>query len=368
MTPENPQSQIQAGRLAILLHGGILGATGKTGLSLLRYSQANIVAVIDRDCAGKSLSELTGINRNVPIVASVKDALAFHPNILMIGIAPSGGALPEEWWLDLDDALEAGLSIVNGLHTKLIPLVEQRHQTNINQFLKPQQWIWDIRQEPPALGIASAAARQLSCRRVLTVGTDMAIGKMSTGLELNKAAQKRGIRSKFIATGQGGLMLGEDGIPLDSVRVDFAAGAVEQMVMRFGKDCDLLIVEGQGSLIHPGSTATLPLLRGSQPTDLILAHRAGQTHIRNHPHVVIPPLSQVIELYEKIASVGGAMQSAKIVGISLNTYGLAEDVAREAIAQIQSETGLPCTDTVRFGASILLDALLISEQAIGNRQ
>ncbi|MCG5056724.1 MAG: DUF1611 domain-containing protein [Limnoraphis sp. WC205] len=362
MTPENPQSQIQAGRLAILLHEGILGATGKTGLSLLRYSQANIVAVIDRDCAGKSLSELTGINRNVPIVASVKDALAFHPNILMIGIAPSGGALPEEWWLDLDDALEAGLSIVNGLHTKLIPLVEQRHQTNINQFLKPQQWIWDIRQEPPALGIASAAARQLSCRRVLTVGTDMAIGKMSTGLELNKAAQKRGIRSKFIATGQGGLMLGEDGIPLDSVRVDFAAGAVEQMVMRFGKDCDLLIVEGQGSLIHPGSTATLPLLRGSQPTDLILAHRAGQTHIRNHPHVVIPPLSQVIELYEKIASVGGAMQSAKIVGISLNTYGLAEDVAREAIAQIQSETGLPCTDTVRFGASILLDALLISEQ------
>lgn len=368
MTPENPQSQIQAGRLAILLHEGILGATGKTGLSLLRYSQANIVAVIDRDCAGKSLSELTGINRDVPIVASLKEALAYNPNILMIGIAPSGGALPEEWWLDLDDAVEAGLSIVNGLHTKLIPLVEQRHKTNINQFLKPQQWIWDIRQEPPGLKIASAAARQLSCRRVLTVGTDMAIGKMSTGLELNKAAQKRGIRSKFIATGQGGLMLGEDGIPLDSVRVDFAAGAVEQMVMRFGKDCDLLIVEGQGSLIHPGSTATLPLLRGSQPTDLILAHRAGQTHIRNHPHVVIPPLSQVIELYEKIASVGGAMQSAKIVGISLNTYGLAEDVAREAIAQIQSETGLPCTDTVRFGAGILLDALLISEQAIGNRQ
>ncbi len=357
MTPENPQSQIQAGRLAILLHEGILGVTGKTGLSLLRYSQANIVAVIDRDCAGKSLYELTGINRNVPIVASVQEALTYHPNILMIGIAPSGGALPEEWWLDLDDALEAGLSIVNGLHTKLIPLVEHRHQTDINQFLNPEQWIWDIRQEPPGLGIASAAARQLSCRRVLTVGTDMAIGKMSTGLELHKAAQKRGIRSKFIATGQGGLMLGEDGIPLDSVRVDFAASAVEQMVMRFGNDYDLLLVEGQGSLLHPGSTATLPLLRGSQPTHLILAHRAGQTHIRNHPHVLIPPLSQVIELYENVASVCGAMESAKILGISLNTYGLAEDVAREAIAQVQSETGLPCTDTVRFGGEILLDRL-----------
>ncbi|MGB3192906.1 MAG: DUF1611 domain-containing protein [Limnoraphis sp.] len=368
MTPENPQSQIQAGRLAILLHGGILGATGKTGLSLLRYSQANIVAVIDRDCAGQSLSELTGMNREVPIVASVKDAIAYHPNILMIGIAPPGGALPEEWWVDLDGALEAKLSIVNGLHTQLIPLVEQRHHRNINQILNPQQWIWDIRQEPSGLNIASAAARQLNCQRVLTVGTDMAIGKMSTGLELNQAAQKRGIRSKFLATGQGGLMLGEDGIPLDSVRVDFAAGAVEQVVMRCGKDCDLLFVEGQGSLIHPGSTATLPLLRGSQPTHLILAHRAGQTHVRNHPHVVIPPLSQVIELYENVASVGGAMQSAKIVGISLNTYGLAEDVAKEAIAQVQLETGLPCTDTVRFGADILLDALLTREQSTGNSQ
>ena len=368
MIPENPQSQIQAGRLAILLHGGILGATGKTGLSLLRYSQANIVAVIDRDCAGQSLFELTGINRNVPIVASLKDALADHPNILMIGIAPPGGALPEEWWADLDGALEAELSIVNGLHTQLIPLVERRHQTNINQFLQPQQWIWDIRQEPPGLKIAGAAARQLNCRRLLTVGTDMAIGKMSTGLELNKAAKQRGIRSKFIATGQGGLMLGEDGIPLDSVRVDFAAGAVEQMVMRFGTDYDLLIVEGQGSLLHPGSTATLPLLRGSQPTHLILAHREGQTHIRNHPHVIIPPLSEVIKLYENVASVGGAMQSTKIVGISLNTYGLAEDVAREAIVRVQSETGLPCTDTVRFGAEILLDALLTREQGTGNRE
>ncbi|MEL7038862.1 MAG: DUF1611 domain-containing protein [Cyanobacteria bacterium J06592_8] len=358
MTPENPQSQIQTGRLAILLHEGILGATGKTGLSLVRYSQSNIVAVIDRDCAGQSLPKLTGISRDIPIVASVTDAIAYNPNILMIGIAPPGGALPEQWWNDLDAALEAGLSIVNGLHTKLIPLVEQRHQTNIQQFLQPQQWIWDIRTEPVGLKIASAAARQLSCQRVLMVGTDMAIGKMSTGLELNKIAQQRGIRSKFLATGQGGLMLGEDGIPLDSVRVDFAAGAVEQMVMGCGTDYDLVIVEGQGSLLHPGSTATLPLLRGSQPTHLILAHRAGQSHIRNHPDVVIPPLPEVIELYENVASAAGAMESAKIVAISLNTYGLTEDVAKDAITEIQLETGLPCTDAVRFGAGTLLDAVL----------
>lgn len=357
MIPENPQSQIQTGRLAILLHEGLLGPTGKTGLSLLRYSQANIVAAIDRDCAGQSLFQLTGIQRDVPIVASVTEALSYEPNILMIGIAPSGGTLPQAWWQDLDQALRAGMSIVNGLHTQLIPLVEQRHQTPIEEFLQAEQWIWDIRQEPRGLGIASAAAQQLRCRRVLTVGTDMAIGKMSTGLELNAAAKRQGIRSKFLATGQGGLMLGEDGIPLDSVRVDFAAGAVEQMVMRFGNEYDVLIIEGQGSLLHPGSTATLPLLRGSQPTDLILAHRAGQTHVRNHPHVLIPPLSEVIQLYEQVASAFGAMQAAKVVGISLNTYGLAEDVAQDAIAQTQAETDLPCTDPVRFGADPLLAAI-----------
>lgn len=351
------QTAIQTGRLAILLHDGILGPKGKTGLSLLRYSTAEIVAVIDNQCAGQSLSQLTGIPREVPIVASVEAALAYKPTVLMIGIAPPGGALPEAWWTDLDEAINGGLSIANGLHTQLIPLLEQRHQQPLSALLDPGQWIWDMRQEPPGLPIASAAARSLSCKRVLLVGTDMAIGKMSTCLELNSTALQRGIRSKFLATGQAGLMLAGDGVALDSVRVDFAAGAVEQMVMQFGADYDLLFVEGQGSLLHPGSTATLPLLRGCQPTDLILAHKAGQTHIKNHPHVPIPPLPQVIQLYEQVASAMGALEPAKVIGISLNTYGLEEQAASEEIAKIQAETGLPCTDPVRFGADLLLDAL-----------
>jgi uncharacterized NAD-dependent epimerase/dehydratase family protein len=359
------QKAIQTGRLAILLHDGILGPKGKTGLSLLRYSTAEIVAVIDNQCAGQSLPQLTGIPRDVPIVASVEAALAYNPTVLMIGIAPPGGALPDTWWTDLDQAINGGLSIANGLHTQLIPLIEQRNQQPLEALLDPGQWIWDIRKEPDGLPIASAAARwrslssgeSLSCKRVLLVGTDMAIGKMSTCLELNSTALKRGIRSKFLATGQAGLMLGGDGVALDSVRVDFAAGAVEQMVMQFGSDYDLLFVEGQGSLLHPGSTATLPLLRGCQPNYLILAHKAGQTHIKNHPHVPIAPLPQVIQLYEQVASAMGAFEPAKVIGISLNTYGLEERSATEAIAKIQAETGLPCTDPVRFGADVLLDAL-----------
>lgn len=339
-------------RVAILLHDGIKGAHGKTGVALLRYSEATIVAVIDRECAGKSLPKLTGINRDVPIVATVEKALAYKPDVLVIGIAPSGGVLPDEWWQEIKQATASGLSIVNGLHTPMNTIPELRDS------LREGQWIWDVRQEPPNLPIASARARSLACRRVLTVGTDMGVGKMSTSLELNKAAQKRGLRSKFLATGQAGLMIAGDGVPLDAVRVDFAAGAVEQIVMRYGSDRDILHIEGQGSLLHPGSTATLPLIRGSQATHLILVHRPGQTHIRNHPQVEIPPLPEVIQLYETVARAGGAFADVKVAAIALNTFHLNVSEAQQAIEQVQAETKLPCTDVVRFGADVILDTIM----------
>ncbi|MCW6049795.1 DUF1611 domain-containing protein [Lyngbya sp. CCAP 1446/10] len=341
---------IKNGKVAILLHEGILGHSGKTGLAFLRYSEAQIVAVIDRQCTGKSLSELTGIPQQVPIVASVAEALQFVPDILLIGIAPSGGVLPPQWLPEINQAVAAGLSVVNGLHAKLAPL--------ITVPLTENQWIWDVRQEPENIGaIASAAAAKLSCRRVLTVGTDMSVGKMSTSLELNRTCLQRGLRSKFLATGQTGLMIGNEGIALDAVRVDFAAGAVEQAVIKLGSECDILHVEGQGSLLHPGSTATLPLLRGTQPTHLILAHRAGQIHLRHHPHVSIPSLSKVVELYEMVAAAAGAFVGAKVSAIALNTHHLNEADALLAIAEIQAQTRLPCTDPVRFGAEVLLGAI-----------
>ncbi|BAY12286.1 DUF1611 domain-containing protein [Calothrix sp. NIES-2098] len=339
-------------RIAILLHEGTAGTQGKTGLSLLRYSEAPIVAVIDRECEGKSLSAITGIKRDVPIVGSVAASLEYKPQVLVIGIAPKGGAVPDDYWHEIKDALEAGMSLVNGLHTPLATMPE------LNALLKPGQLIWDVRKEPPNLGVASGLARTLPCRRVLTVGTDMAIGKMSTSLEMHWASRLRGWRSKFLATGQTGVMLEGDGIALDAVRVDFAAGAVEQMLMRYGKNYDIVHVEGQGSLLHPGSTATLPLIRGSQPTQLILVHRAGQTHNRNNPHVPIPPLPEVIRLYETVASAAGAFAPVRVVAVALNTAHLDEATAKEAIAQTTKETGLPCTDAVRFDANILLDAVM----------
>ena len=331
-------------RVAILLHKGIQGENGKTGLSFLRYSDVPIVAVIDSDCAGKSLETLTGMPQNAPIVASVEEALAYNPNVLLIGIAPSGGKLPPEWLEEVKNGVSAGLSVVNGLHTPLAGMFDT---------LQEKQWIWDIRQEPKGLGVGTAKARSLSCRRILTVVTDMAVGKMSTSLELYRVAQKRGVNAQFLATGQGGMMITGKGIPLDAIRVDFAAGAVEKMVMELGENCDLLLVEGQGSLLHPGATATLPLIRGTQPTELILVHRAGQKHIRNLPYVSIPPLFDVVKLYEAVARAGGAFEDVKVSAIALNTFHLSSEEASEAIEKVKQETGLPCSDVVRFGGESL---------------
>ena len=339
-------------RIAILLHEGVTDSRGKTGLAMLRYSQASIVAVIDYQCARQSIPELTGIQREVPIVASVQQALVYKPNVLALGIAPSGGALPPAWRQEIKQAVAAGLSIVNGLHSRM------GNDPSLAALLGENQWIWDVRQEPPSLTIGSGKARFLSCRRVLAVGTDMSVGKMSTNLELHRASLRRGLRSKVIATGQTNLMLGDDGVALDAVRVDFASGAIEQVVMRYGSDYDILYIEGQGSLLNPASTATLPLMRGSQPTHLVLAHQAGQTHIRNLPDVIIPPLSKVIHLYETIAVAGGAFDPVKVVGVALNTAHLNKDGALAAIEQTKLETGILCTDVIRFGADLLLDAIL----------
>lgn len=338
-------------RLAVLLHDGITGLQGKTGLTLLRYSPAQVVCAIDRSVAGQSLAELTGIKRDVPIVDSIESSLAHQPDVLAIGIAPSGGIIPESWFGELQSAVKAGLSIVNGLHT---PLAQHPQLVGL---LQPGQWIWDVRQEPQGLKIGTGAAKSLPCQRVLMVGTDMAIGKMSAALELQRTCERRGIKSKFIATGQAGMMISGDGVALDAVRVDYAAGAIQQVVMQHGNDYELLLVEGQGSLLHPGSTATLPLIRGSQPTHLILLHKIGQETIRNCPDVKIPPLAEVVRLYEAVASCAGAFGDIKVVAIALNGGTLPDHVVRAEIDRVTATTGLPCTDAVRFGGDVLLDAI-----------
>ncbi len=352
----NPTSETirQPQRLAILQHGGFTARFGKTGLSLLRYRGAEVVAVIDRETAGRSLREVSNMPGlpDIRVVASVEEALASRPTALAIGISPSGGIVREEWWPELRAAIRGGASLWNGCHTPLVSDPE------IAAAVRPGVYVWDMRREPAGLRPGSGGARNLACKRVLFVGTDMNIGKMTAALEFDREAKARGVRSAFIGTGQTGMMICGSGMCLDAVRVDYASGAVEAELMRDGPGADVLWVEGQGSMLNPASTATLPLLRGTQPTHLVLVHKAGMKHLHAFPHITIPPLKEVAAFYETVTAAAGALPPARVVGIALNTWGLDEATARAEIAATAQSTGLPTTDAVRFGTREILDVIM----------
>jgi uncharacterized NAD-dependent epimerase/dehydratase family protein len=346
--------------VVLLLHGGSDNLSGKTGLAMLRYRQGPIVAVIDPAHAGEDLQALTGIPRSVPLVADMAAALPYGPEVAVVGLAPSGGRLPLEMRSDVVQALRSGLSLASGLHSRL---AEDPEFAEVP--LAPGQWIWDLRQEPEDLEVATARCAALPCRRVLAVGSDMAVGKMSACLELQRAARAQGLDSRFVGTGQAGILISGQGVALDAVRVDYAAGSVEAAVMAASEGAGpeaLVLVEGQGSLCHPGSTATLPLMRGSQPTDLLLVHRAGQTHVRTRPGAVpvaIPPLPELISTCEAVAALGRPDGlRPKVRAVALNTALLDERSAADQAQHLADQLGLPVLDPVRHGAGGLLRAVL----------
>lgn len=322
---------------------------------IIRYGRNPVAAVIDSHTAGKSVGEICRMQSGIPIVATLDEALALGAEVFVLGTAPSGGRLPPEWMTVLKAAVASGMSLVNGLHDPL--------NSVFGRDLEPGQWIWDIRTpigDPPP--IASAQAAKLHNTRVLMVGTDMAIGKMTAGLEIHRALCDRGLDAVFLATGQVGVTIMGSGIPLDAFRVDHASGAVERMVMGAAGH-DIQIIEGQGSLLHPGSTATLPLMRGSCCNAMILCHRAGMEHLDTFEDVPIPPLADFITLNELTASANGALTPAKVLGIAMNTRNLDEAGAERELAKAREVTGLPVTDPVRFGAGILADCIVPKAEA-----
>jgi uncharacterized NAD-dependent epimerase/dehydratase family protein len=357
-----PSPMLSADAPVVLLqHHGLDNLRGKTGLALLRYRRGPIPVVVDPAHAGGCLRTITGLERSAAVVGSLRESLpllaAPEQAVAVVGLAPSGGGLPVEMRDDLLAALEAGLSLASGLHTPLAADPE------LAARLRPGAWIWDLRQEPKGLGVATAQAAQLPGHRLLAVGTDMSVGKMSACLELQSAALQRGLDARFVATGQAGILISGSGVPLDAIRVDYAAGAVEQAVVGAAAAATprtLLLVEGQGSLCHPGSTATLPLIRGAQPTALLLVHRAGQTSIRNASHIPLPSLAELIVVVEGLAALGRPAGAAapKVAAIALNTAHLGEAEAQAALAETRALTGLPCDDPVRHGGHSLLNALL----------
>ena len=282
-------------KVAIYMQGFLHSDFGKMGLGIIRYLENPIVGVIDTENAGSNINIEHEIDRDIPIFSSLEEVLKKGAEVLVLGIAPSGGKIPKDWLPIIKDAINKGISIINGLHDTLGDRFNKKIKNRENQ------WIWDVRVPKISCEIATAKASKLTNKRVLMIGTDMACGKMTAGLEIYQWAKNNNINSGFVATGQIGITLMGEGIPLDAIKVDNACGAVEQIVLNHS-DKSLIIIEGQGSLLHPGSTATLPLMRGSCPTHMILCHRADKYTLRNLETIKIPHLIDFIALNESIAS------------------------------------------------------------------
>ncbi len=346
-------------RFLILADGDFGPMTSKTANSVIRYLPDGVVAVLDRSQAGRSVQEVLGFGGSTPVVGSMQEGLRRQPDAVLIGIAPQGGRLPEEWRTWLAEALDAGCDIWSGLHTFLAddPMLAAKARAAGRKLL-------DLRRPPADLPIASGAAKGTAALRVLTVGTDCNVGKMTAQLQLVRSLNERGIRTRFVPTGQTGIMIEGWGIAVDAVVADFIAGAAERITLEGAEGADVVLVEGQGSINHPGySGVTLGLLHGSCPDALILCHQASREYIgdyRRASWLRIPPLAEYIRLYE---SIGSAVHPTRVIGIALNTYDLSEAGALAACEAATRETGLPATDPVRFAPDPLVDAIATAHAA-----
>ena len=343
-----------APRFLIVADGDFAAMTSKTANSVIRYLPDRTVGVLDRQQAGKTVQDVLGFGGAIPVVGSMREGLALGPTAVLIGIAPQGGRMPAEWRAWLAEALDHGCDLWSGLHTFLSddPLLAEKARAQGRRIV-------DLRRPPPDLPIASGLAKTVEPLVVLTVGTDCNVGKMTAQLQLVRRLNDRGVRTRFVATGQTGIMIEGWGIAVDAVVADFIAGAAERLVLEGSKDADVILVEGQGSINHPGySGVTLGLLHGSCPDALILCHQCTREYIGDYRQAAwlrIPPLTEYIRLYETI---GSAVHPTKVIGISLNTYDMTDAEARNACEAAARETGLPATDPVRFDPAPLVDAVV----------
>jgi uncharacterized NAD-dependent epimerase/dehydratase family protein len=350
-------------RLVILAEGEFGPHGAKTAFGVIRYGRDDVVAVIDSTKAGQNVDAyLPG--HPAPIVASLAEALALptRPDALLIGIAPTGGRLPDSWRAIILGAIEAGLEVLSGLHTFIgddpeFAAAAAARGTSIVDYRRP----------PERMETAVGRRHGPGKRVILTVGSDCAIGKMSVALELRRAAEAAGDRASFVATGQTGMMIEGWGVAVDRLISDFAQGTVEWLVEEGERLGDWVIIEGQGSLDHPAySSVTLALIHGATPQAMVMVHKPGLAeHDFEHlPEASFPiaALPGFIDLHERVA---GLIAPSKVVAVALNTSLYPDDaVARAVIEAVAAETGLPTDDPFRFGADRLWPAIRESVDAL----
>lgn len=341
-------SQIsQYRRIVVLTEGRSSPQYSKTAISILRYRPLDVVAVLDSTMAGRSADSVFGVGANAPIVSSLSEAP--DADSLFIGIAPPGGKLPKEWRPLLLEAIDRGLHIVAGLHDFLANDDELRTRAEARGVT-----LIDVRRNFERY-IAQHARFSNDCLRLHTVGQDCSVGKMTVALELERGLQALNIDAKFLATGQTGIMLRGDGVPIDCVAADFVNGAAERLVLE-NESHEIVLVEGQGSICHPSfSAVTTGLLHGCAPDAMILCYEVGRTTLKSLHHVPVKPLAELIELYERAAAM---RHPSQVIGIAMNSRFVSEKEADEERSRLRMQLGLPVCDVFRHGVDELLEPVV----------
>ena len=341
-------------RIVILAHEKF-PTRAKTAVGVMRYGQQTVEAVLDRDRGGDCVADHVPDLPDAPIVETFADAYELADgdvDALYIGISPIGGEFDESWRDDVRDAISAGCDVVSGLHYFLnddeeFAALAAGHGVELR----------DVREPHDDLSVASGSAADVDADVVLTVGTDCSVGKMTTSLAIVEAARDRGIDAGFVPTGQTGIMIAGWGNPIDRVIADFAAGAVEEMIREIGDDHDLLVVEGQGSIVHPAySAVTCGILHGSMADGLVLCHAAGREAVHGYETFDLPPLPKYVDLYEELAA---PVHETDVIAGALNTATVESDAdATEAVASYADAIDARAADPVRDGADRIVDAIV----------
>ena len=314
----------------------------KTAFGLRDWARNRCIG--EWSCGDTTLT--TGLPRMSPVQAHQRGARG-----MVIGVANFGGVIQESWVPALIDALQAGLDLIAGMHAKLHQVEPLRHAAE-----RLGRQLIDVR-VPPA-NIPVATGRKRTGKRLLTVGTDCALGKKYTALSIARAFAERGMHVDFRATGQTGILISGRGIPMDAVVSDFEAGAAE-MLSPDAPPQHWDVIEGQGSIFHPSYAAvSLGLLHGSQPDVLVVCHEAGREHVIGHPDYPLPTIEDTIDLNTRLGR--RTNPAIRCAGVSLNTSRLEPAAARELLASESRRLRLPVADPVRGGAEFnaLVDACL----------
>jgi uncharacterized NAD-dependent epimerase/dehydratase family protein len=292
---------------------------------------------------------LPGCNADMGLTdMTVAEAREAGAQTLVIGVANRGGIISDAWKAVLIEAMEAGMDIAAGLHTLL-----NRQDDLVAAAERTGRTLHDVRVPTVQYPIADGVRR--TGKRLLAVGTDCSCGKMYTTLALERDMRARGMNADFRATGQTGILITGDGVPLDAVIADFMAGAVEHLTPN-GADDHWDIIEGQGSLFHASySGVTMALIHGGQPDALVLCHEPTRSHMRGLPHFPVPSMDDLQPLALQLARI--VNPDCKVIGCAVNTAALTEAEADAYLKETEDRMGLPAVDPFRHGAGRLIDAL-----------